>query len=220
MSAPGASVWAMYRAMVGVGALCGLLIVTIFQLTKPRIERLREEALERAILEVVPGAASSRTFVAAAGGGFAPQAAGERAVRRVHAAYGASGELVGLAIEAAGMGYQDTIRLIWGYSPDLETTVGLKVLESKETPGLGDRILSDPAFLENFRALDVTVAAAGLAHPVVAVKHGEKDEAWQVDGITGATISSKAVAKIVGESAAAWAPAIKARRADFAAGSQ
>ena len=220
MSAPGASVWAMYRAMVGVGAVCGLLIVSIFQWTRPRIERLREEALERAILEVVPGAASSRTYVEAEGGAFAPQAAGEHAARRVHAAYDGSGELVGLAIEAAGMGYQDTIRLIWGYSPDLETTVGLKVLESKETPGLGDRILSDATFLDNFRALDVAVAADALAHPVVAVKHGAKNEAWQVDGITGATISSKAVAKIVGESAAAWAPEIRARRGDFAGGSE
>ncbi len=218
MTSPATSVWAMYRAMVGVGALCGLLIVSIFQLTRPRIERLRAEALERAILEVVPGALSSRTYVEAGDGTFAPSAAGERALRRVHAAYGGGGELVGLAIEAAGMGYQDTIRLLWGYSPEAQTAVGLKVLESKETPGLGDRIFTDPAFLESFRTLDLAVEGNALLHPVVAVKHGGRVEAWQVDGITGATISSKAVAKIVGESAAAWAPELRRRRVDFEGG--
>lgn len=216
MSAPGASsVWPMYRAMVGVGALCGLLIVSVYQATRPRIERLREEALQRAILEVVPGASSSRTFVAAADGTLSPAPPGARGGRRLHAAYGPDGALVGVALEAAGMGYQDTIRLIWGYSPEAQTAVGLKVLESKETPGLGDKILFDPAFLDNFRALDLKLAGETLVHPPVAVKHGEKREAWQVDGITGATISSKAVAKIVGESAADWAPRVRARRAEL-----
>jgi len=34
-------VWPLYRAMVGVGLLCGLLIVTVFQLTGPVIARNR-----------------------------------------------------------------------------------------------------------------------------------------------------------------------------------
>ena len=34
-------IWPMYRAMVGVGLLCGLLIVTVFQLTGPVIARNR-----------------------------------------------------------------------------------------------------------------------------------------------------------------------------------
>lgn len=219
MSAPSAtSAWPMYRAMVGVGTLCGLLIVSAYQLTRPRIERLREEALQRAILEVVPGAASSRTFAVAADGSFAPAGAQARGGKRLHAAYGADGALVGVAVEGAGMGYQDTIRLIWGYAPDAQTAVGLKVLESKETPGLGDKILTDPAFLANFRALDLALERDALAHPVVAVKHGEKSAPWQVDGITGATISSKAIAKIVSESAAEWAPRIRARRAELEEG--
>jgi electron transport complex protein RnfG len=205
----------MYRAMVGVGALCGLLIVSVYQATRPRIERLREEALQRAILEVVPGAATSRTFVEGADGSFSPAPPGARGGRRLHAAYAANGALAGVALEAAGMGYQDTIRLIWGFSPEAQTAVGLKVLESKETPGLGDKILFDPAFLENFRALDLALDGETLVHAPVAVKHGEKREAWQVDGITGATISSKAIAKIVGESAADWAPRVRARRAEL-----
>ena len=43
-----ARAWHMYRAMVGVGLLCGLLIVTVFQLTRPVIERKKAEALRAA----------------------------------------------------------------------------------------------------------------------------------------------------------------------------
>ena len=33
------SIWRMYRAMVGIGVLCGLMIVTVFELTRPVIAR-------------------------------------------------------------------------------------------------------------------------------------------------------------------------------------
>ena len=56
------SVWHMYRAMVGIGLLCGLIIVSVFQLTRPVIERNKAEALQRAIFQVLPGARSSATF--------------------------------------------------------------------------------------------------------------------------------------------------------------
>ena len=40
-----------------------------------------------------------------------------------------------------------------------------------------------------------------LEHAIEFVKKGEKTEAWQIDGITGATISSKTVAAMVNDSA-------------------
>jgi electron transport complex protein RnfG len=66
-----------------------------------------------------------------------------------------------------------------------------------ETPGLGDKIAFDPGFLKNFEALDAAVNAAGnaLANAIVAVKSGTKTEAWQIDSISGATVSSVAVGK-------------------------
>ena len=45
------------------------------------------------------------------------------------------------------MGYQDVIRVLYGYSFAEEAVVGIRVLESKETPGLGTRIETDPDFL-------------------------------------------------------------------------
>ena len=95
--------------------------------------------------------------------------------------------------------------------------IGLQVLESKETPGLGDKIETDPDFLQNFERLDVSLAndQSALANPIVPVKHGEKTHPWEVDGITGATISSVAMAKILNGSAQYWAPRIRANLSAF-----
>lgn len=117
------------------------------------------------------------------------------------------------------MGYADTIHVLYGYDLDAQTIAGLVVLQSKETPGLGDKIEKDPAFLKNFEALDVRLDAqgAGLANEVVAVKSGAKTKAYEVDGITGATISSKAIAALLQVSASRWAPRLRSKKLDFEA---
>jgi len=207
--------WPMYRSLVGVGMLCGLLIAVVFQGTRPVIERNRAEALERAIFAVLPAATERATFAVNDDGEFV--AAVDAAGRRLHAGYAADGELVGFAIEGAGMGYADTITVLYGYSPQQQAIIGFRVLTSKETPGLGDKIETDPGFLENFVALDVTLDASGqaLRHPVVTVKQGKKTEPWQIDGVTGATISSKAIGEILAGSAGHWLPLINAQLDTF-----
>jgi electron transport complex protein RnfG len=185
------STWHMYRAMVGVGVCCGLLIVTVYQVTLPVIEENKAEALQAAIFDVLPGAATSTTYRLEEPDGFRVADGKGVGEQRVYAGYDGDHRLVGLAVEAHGMGYQDVIRLIYGYSFDENAIVGIRVLESKETPGLGDKIETDPDFLENFRRLDVSLAEdrESLAHAIVPVKHGQKTNPWEVDGITGATIS-------------------------------
>ena len=208
---PQPSAWKMIRAMVGIGLLCGLFIVTVYQMTLPRIERNKAEALQRAIFQVLPDARSSTTF--RLDGDRFLVLEGEEAGPLVHAGYDDQDRLVGLAVEARGMGYQDVIHLLYGYSFRDETVIGIRVLESREPPGLGDRIETDPGFLANFEALDVRLApdGAGLANGIAAVKHGEKSQPWEVDGITGATISSVAIAAILDESASFWIPRLRSR---------
>ncbi len=201
--------WPMYRALVGIGMLCGLIIAVVYEGTLPVIEKNRAEALERAIFAVLPAATSRRTYVLSPDREFVLDADGER----VHAGFDDSGALVGVAIEAAGMGYADTIRILYGYSPAEAAIVGFRVLASKETPGLGDKIETDPRFLDNFARLDVRLDASGqaLAHPVVTVKEGTKTEPWQIDGITGATISSVAIGDMLATSAGRWLPVINSQ---------
>jgi len=217
------SPWKMYRAMVGIGLLCGLLIVSVYEFTRPIIAQNKAEALQKAIFRVLPAARSSRGFRVLDDGTFEPFAPQVQAVageRVVYAGYGSGNELVGLAIEAGSMGYADIIHVLYGYSFGEEAIVGFWVLESKETPGLGDKIMLDEEFQNNFKSLDVALGADGraLAHAIEFTASGTKASPWQIDGITGATISSRAVAKGIAESAAEWVPLVHSARATFQAG--
>lgn len=217
LEAPTTPVWPMYRTLVSVGLACGLLIVSAYELTRPIIQRNKIAARQAAVLQVLPGAHASRTFRVDEAGAVTPVPPESEGEGLVFAGFDAQRRLVGLAIEAQGMGYQDVVRVLYGYSFEQQAVIGFRVLESRDTPGLGDRVETDPAFLRNFEHLDVSLGADGkaLAHPVEFVKQGLKVSPWQVDGITGATITSRAVALMIARSAATWIPRVAARRAEF-----
>ncbi len=202
--------WHMIRALGGVGLLCSLLIVFTFQATLPRITRNKAEFLEKAIFQVLPGASTRASFLVTDNYQIEPFEGEPKGEHLVYAGYDDEDRLVGVALEARGKGFQDTIVLIYGWSPEREHVIGMEVLESKETPGLGDKILHDPEFRANFEALDVALTedGSGIQNPIVAVKYGQKEQAWQIDGITGATISSKAVGDILRTSTGELLPAL------------
>ena len=198
----------MVLTMGGIGLICGILIVGAFQLTFPTIKRKKAEALDRAVLQVVPGATSKAVFKLA-DGKLVPSTVEDEAPSKYYACY-EGGRLTGVAIEAAGQGFQDVVRVIYGYSPESHTIIGLKVLESKETPGLGTKIETDPAFRANFDALQVVfdTGERAIAHPIILVKPGKKTEPWQIEAITGATISSQAIAALLRKSTEVTVPVI------------
>ncbi|TWU43431.1 Electron transport complex protein RnfG [Novipirellula aureliae] len=213
-----ASAAKIYSVVLGVGVVCSLLIVTTYEVTRPIIKANKLAMREQAILDVIPGAVTSKSYqFDETDAHFHPATADAEESELIFAGYDEKDNLVGLAIEANAMGYQDTIRLLYGYSPEKQAIVGMSVLESRETPGLGDRIQTDPNFRANFEALDVSVNPSGdeLAHPIEFVKEGEKQEPWQIDGITGATISSKATADMLRASTSEKIPLVKAKSDDF-----
>jgi electron transport complex protein RnfG len=79
----------------------------------------------------------------------------------------------------------------------------MEVLESRETPGLGDKIYKDAVFVAGFSALSVEPE-------IFAVKKGTKSLPNEIDAITGATISSKAVVRIINEAHAQWSAQLPA----------
>jgi electron transport complex protein RnfG len=119
----------------------------------------------------------------------------------VYLGYGPGSETIGFAIVAGEAGFQDVIQLIFGYDPKTRQLLGMKVLESKETPGLGDKIEKDQAFVGQFR---------GAQAPLVGVKKGKRSGPREVDMITGATISSKAVIRIINNTLRRLGPLVDA----------
>ena len=209
------SAWAMYRSIVGIGAFCALLIVTVFQATEGRIADNKARFLANAVAQVLPVARSTVEVSLDSNGALV--AATESANLPVFLGYGENGELVGAVITAQGMGYADNITVLYSYSFDLKAIVGFKVLESKETPGLGDKVEIEPHFLANFEALDARLDGDGtaLVNAIVTVKQGEKTEAWQLDGITGATITSDAIGAILNQGSGYWLPALERDAREF-----
>lgn len=186
-----------------VSSVCGLIIVGAYQGTYDAAAANRRLALERTVFKVIP-AAESMTEWQATPQGIKP-AGGEAiaGVVKFYAAYDAEGELAGIAAEGAAKGYADTVRILYGYSPSCQCLTGFGLVASKETPGIGDKIVTDPAFLANFEALDVKLNAelSALAHEVRTVKHGTKANPWEIDAIAGATVTSRAVGKAINDSA-------------------
>ena len=213
---PMTSAWSMYRAIVGIGALCALLIFTVYQTTADRIRQNQERFLAQAVAEVLPAANSTVAVAPDEDGGL--DIATETLELPVFLGYDTDDALVGAVITAQGMGYQDNIRVLYSYSFDLDAIVGFKVLDSKETPGLGDRIETEAHFLANFERLDATLTSDGdaLLHPIVTVKQGKKIQAWELDGITGASITCEAIGQILNDSANTWVPVLERNSQAFA----
>lgn len=213
---PRTSALAMYRAIVGIGALCALVIVGVFQSTAARIRENQALFLAAAISDVLPVTDTTVPVDVTDDGRLA--AVAEPTALPVFLSYDSSGSLAGAAVTAEGMGYQDNIRVLYAYSFDQDAIVGFKILDSKETPGLGDRVEKEPHFIANFERLDVSLDDGGtaLANPIVTVKQGQKTGPWQLDGITGATITSEAIGNLLNESASRWVPALERDAARFA----
>lgn len=196
----------MIVTLGGIAMLSGFLVVLVFQFTAPIIADNQRRAIEQAVFEVVPGASVRRDWVVS-DTGLAASGDGEV----VYAAYAGDGQLRGIALAAGAPGYQDIVSLLYGYDPVCQCVRGIRILKMTETPGLGDKIATDPAFLANFDALDARLDAngKGLAHPIKAVKNGQKQQPWEVDAISGATISSVAVANAINRSLQRVAPILQ-----------
>lgn len=105
--------------------------------------------------------------------------------------YNEEGNLTEVAFEMSGSGFQGPITAIISLKPDLETVVGLEVLDHQETPGLGARI-TDEEFLRQFNGK--------VVRPELLVVTDADDEENKVDAITGATRTSKAMQGIINDS--------------------
>jgi electron transport complex protein RnfG len=195
----------MIATMVLVASICGVLIVGAFEGTADAITENKRIMVERAVFKVLPGAASVREYAATATGVqlLAAGAALPQGGVKFYAAYDKDGALKGIAAEAAGKGYADTVRVLYGYDAERQVIIGIGLVFSRETPGIGDKIVTDQAFLQNFVALDVRLneEMSALANAVKVVKHGSKQNAWEIDAIAGATVTSKAVGRGINDSA-------------------
>ena len=178
------------------GLISGIAIIGIYESTLPTITANKARELREAVFKVLPGVSQMQQLVYRDGELVATEER-RKDEQAVYGGYDERGDFVGYAIPAAGPGFQDTIGLLYGYTPQRKLVLGMEVLESRETPGLGDKIYKDAEFVGSFSALSTEPK-------IVAVKKGTKARPNEIDAITGATISSKAVVRIINETHSEW----------------
>jgi len=189
------------------GFISGIILVGTYLYTLPLIEANKADAMKNAIFKVLPNCNSFKTLKLE-NGVLVEQKENEKQKKEnddealvIYAGYNANKKLIGFAIPGSEPGFQDIIGAIFGYDAVNKKIIGFEVLESKETPGLGDKIFKNADFQTNFKALSVDPS-------IVLVKSGQKQADHEVDGISGATISSKAVVGLLNNTMSIWRKAI------------
>ena len=200
----------LIATVTGAGALAGVLLVSVYGWAAPQIARHQEAALDDAVREVLAAPARYETLWVVDGAVVAelPAGADSATAERVFLGFDASDRPVGWALIGAQPGFADVVRVIFGYDAATNTLLAMRVVENKETPGLGDKIVKDSAFVHGFDA---------AATPLVGVKRGAGSGAEdEVDMITGATISSRVVIAIINARIQALDPLLDAYAAEAA----
>lgn len=174
--------------VLGITAfLSGFFLSFVYDSTLKQMEENRKKEIETSIKELIPEVKEYKF-----------SQSGEYKIYRV---YNRNGQIAGYCILASGNGYQGEIKVLIAIAPDLSRLVGIKILESVETPGLGSKITSG-WFLSQFKNLK-------FKPEIECVKGRKPQKPNQVEAITGATISSSSVVKIVNNAISKVLPELK-----------
>ncbi len=201
---PDVRAWKLILVLCAFGAACGLTLAGAFEWTQPRIDKYAAARTDGAVREVLkqPDHYSTLYVQGSTLSERAPAGVDPAKVDKVYVGYDGNGKRVGFAIPGKGPGFQDDLSLIFGYEPSSKQLLAIKIVDERETPGIGDKIEKDVDFVKEF---------AGIDAPVEGVKTGRgAGNPHAVDMITGATISSRAVIAIVNKRVEALTPALEA----------
>ncbi|OGO76650.1 MAG: hypothetical protein A2Y23_06570 [Clostridiales bacterium GWB2_37_7] len=156
--------------MVVISLASGLVLALTYNFTIPSINEIAAREQEQAILAVIPGATKYETY--------------ESAPFPMYKGIDDSGSIKGVAYVIEGGGFQGIIKIMVGIDMQNQALTGIKILSHSETPGLGARITED-WFQSQFAGKSINDAFVARQ---------------DVEAITGATISTKAVSRLLKES--------------------
>jgi len=181
--------------LTSVSLVSGFILAILNKYTAPRIELNQNKALSEAVGFVIPDKKTCDV----------------RVIEGLSFYIGkdAKGQIAGIAFVAEGDGFQSRLKIIVGMDARFEKIVKIKVLQQAETPGLGTKIDNDPTNKTNPRWFSEQFCDLAVGKDITYVKNQTADKGKsQIQAITGATISSKAVVDIINQ-------AIKTNRAVY-----
>ena len=171
-----------------IAAISAFALAAVNMVTAGPIEENVQQAVNKALKAVLPDMTQFEAEES-----FQP----EGSVLALYLASNPDTDGAGYAVRVAPQGYGGAIEMVVGVSSE-GTVTGVSIVKMNETPGLGTKI-NEHEFLDRFNG-----KKAG-----VSIGRGENN----IDAITGATISSRAVTSGVAEALSAVA-AYTAREAE------
>lgn len=157
----------MIIVLVIISMASGAVLALSYEATNPKIQEQARQKLEQSVLVVIPGATLMEEV--------------QKDDMTFYIGLDDEGNKKGIAFNATGSGFDGPIEIMVGYDPKEGTLLGIEILSMSETPGLGAKI-QEEAFKGQFKGKSV---------------EDEFIAKQDVEAISGATISSTAVADAI-----------------------
>ncbi|MBU0534365.1 MAG: RnfABCDGE type electron transport complex subunit G [Candidatus Omnitrophica bacterium] len=171
------------QIFIALGAVClfsGGALAIMYNFTKTPIAENQQSELKTAIVKVLPSVKNYKEIK-------------KTETITIYKGEDEKEEMLGYAVVGEGNGFQGKIKLIVGFDKDLTSFLGMEILESLETPGLGTRVGEEP-FKKQVKSLKLKPDVS-----IGIVKDEKNKKETDIQAITGATISSTAVVEILNE---------------------
>lgn len=182
-------IWKSGVTLAVIAAVCTAMVALTWQLTAERIEKNKTEWLERSLQPALAGlffdsgVTESMLLIPQ------PHELPGKDAAIVYRVYAAEEPVAALFVVTARNGYAGPIRLLIGVEMDGNVT-GIRVLEHRETPGLGDRVetsKSDWALQFDGRSL----------RDPEPLKWAIRGDGGEFDQLTGASVTPRAIIKAI-----------------------
>lgn len=157
----------MIVVLMIISIASGAALALSYEITNPKIQEQARQRLEQSVLMVIPGATKMDVV--------------EKEDMTIYIGLDDEGNKKGISFEASGSGFNGPIDMMVGYNPKDGKVTGVEVLSMSETPGVGAKI-KESAFTEQFK--EKSVEDQFIVNE-------------DVEAISGATISSTAVAEAI-----------------------
>jgi Na+-transporting NADH:ubiquinone oxidoreductase subunit C len=107
-------------------------------------------------------------------------------------------KLTAVILPVRGYGLWGTLYGYLAVEPDFQTVIGLEFFQHKETPGLGAEV-DNPKWKSQWKGKKIFSDKGDVMLSVIkgSVKNNSPNAPYQVDGLSGATITSKGVSNLL-----------------------
>ncbi len=188
------SVWKSGITLAIIAAFCTAIVALTWQLTAERIETNKKEWLERSLQPALAGLFFDSPVTESMLTIPPPHGLPGSEAAIIYRVYAGIEPVAALFVVSARDGYAGPIRLLIGIAMDGNVT-GVRVLEHRETPGLGDRIdLTKSDWVLQFDG-------HSLRNPEPA-RWAIRGDGGDFDQLTGASVSPRAVINAIRETLA------------------